>query len=112
MSFLRFGRELKHAAIFALVETAAQLWLTFSFDFPTISPVGPNGCSIPRAWGFPIKFVFANEEYLGDYSCGGWIYSASWFGLAGDLAIWFVIGFLLLLGMSVVKDSAWEGLKF
>ena len=103
MCAFRLGRTLGHATMFALVITGALLWLTGFLDPNTISPVGPNGCSLSRAWGFPIKFVFVNEPYLGNVSCGGLVYSMSWAGLAGDLAIWFVIGFLLLFGISIVR---------
>ncbi len=93
------------AGILSLVLTGAAYIWTFVSDIPSISPTDVNGCSLPRAFGFPFSFVFYKEPFIQN-SCYGYVASVGFWGLAADLAIWLAIAFFLVLAIRCLRTKS------
>ncbi len=98
-------RSLLHAGILSLVFTGATFIWTFMSDIPSISPADANGCSLPRAFGFPFPFVLYKEPFIQN-SCDGYVVSVGFWGLAADLAIWSAIAFFLVLAIGWLRTKS------
>jgi len=84
--------------------TAMSFFLMMITDIPSISPADVNGCSLPRAYGFPVPFVFYKEPFIQN-SCYGYVVSVGLGGLATDLVVWLTIVLLLILSVTRLSKA-------
>ncbi len=94
-----------YAGILSLAFTGATFIWTFISDIPSISPADVNGCSLPRAFGFPFPFVFYREPFIHN-SCDGYVVSMGFLELTADLAIWLAIAFFLVLAIGWLRTKS------
>ena len=101
---LRPWSTLAYAGMLSLGITEVALFLTFLSDVPSISPADVNGCSLPRAYGFPVPFVFYNSPFTQN-QCHGYVISVGLGGLVIDLLAWLAIAFFFLLAVSRLRTT-------